>query len=45
MIQDVCAIRWFENYEGVLEPSKWNYWDEIHIVGTKETIPSIWNYT
>ena len=45
MIQDVGAIKWFENYEGVLEPSKWNYWDEIHTVGSKETIPSILHCT
>ena len=38
MIQDVGAIQWFENCEGVLEPPEWNYRDEDHTFISKETI-------
>ena len=38
MIWDVGVIKWFENYEGVLDPLEWNYRDEYHTFGFKETI-------
>ena len=38
MNQYFGAIKWFDNYEGVLYPLEWNYRDDYHTFASNETI-------